>query len=136
MPRSFVRIGDEAEVVVYSASARVIKSHPEVGYEIIKEVDFPWPVADMIYQHHEWIDGSGYPQGLSGDEIIQEARILSVADVVEVIVSHRPYRVSRGIDVALDEIQKNSGPTYDPVVVDTCVKLFKENRYTRDTAGS
>lgn len=115
---------------------QIIKMHSEVGYEIVKDVDFPWPVADMIYQHHERIDGSGYPQGLKGDEIIQEARIMSVADVVEAIASHRPYRPSMGIDSALEEIQKNRGRIYDPEVVDTCVKLFKENMFTLDEVGN
>lgn len=109
---------------------QIIKSHSEVGYEIIKEVEFPWPVADIIRQHHERIDGSGYPKGLRGDEIIQEAHILGVADVVEAIASHRPYRASLGIDFALEEIQKNRGIIYDPLVVDTCLKLFAEKRFS------
>lgn len=112
------------------AEFQIIKSHSEVGYEVVKDVEFPWPVADMIRQHHERIDGSGYPKGLKGDEIIQEARIMAVADVVEAIASHRPYRASLGIDHALNEIQKNRGGIYDPLVVDICLKLFEEKRFS------
>ncbi|MCU7836755.1 MAG: response regulator [gamma proteobacterium symbiont of Taylorina sp.] len=111
---------------------QIIQTHSEVGYEIVKDVEFPWPVADMIYQHHERMDGTGYPQGLKGEEIILEARIIGVADVVEAIASHRPYRPSLGIDFALDEIQKNKDIIYDPVVVDSCIKLFKENQFSLD----
>jgi PAS domain S-box-containing protein/putative nucleotidyltransferase with HDIG domain len=107
----------------------LIQSHPQVGYDILKDIDFPWPVADVAHQHHERLDGSGYPQGLKGDEICLEARIVAVADVVEAISSHRPYRPSLGIDVALDEIRKQRGKLYDPEVVDTCLKLFSENTF-------
>ncbi|MCU7940560.1 MAG: response regulator [gamma proteobacterium symbiont of Bathyaustriella thionipta] len=108
---------------------QIIKIHPEAGYEIVRDVEFPWPVADMIYQHHERADGSGYPRGLIGDEIIQEARIIAVADVVEAIASHRPYRASLGTDFALQEIEKNRGVLFDPYVVDACVKLFREKHF-------
>ena len=108
----------------------IIKSHSKVGYEIIKDVDFPWPVAQMILQHHERLDGSGYPNGLHGDEMILEAKIISVADVVEAMASHRPYRASLGVDIALDEISKHRGSLYDKDVVDACLKIFKEDGFT------
>ncbi|MDD2722254.1 MAG: HD domain-containing protein [Gallionella sp.] len=92
-------------------------------------MDFPWQIAQMVLQHHERLDGSGYPHGISGDQIMLEARILSVADVVEAMSSHRPYRPGLGIDAALDEIVKWRGKQYDPEVVDACVKLFKEQNY-------
>jgi len=98
----------------------------------LKDIEFPWPVAEMVVQHHEKMDGSGYPQGLSGKEILPEARILTVAGVVEAMASHRPYRPALGIDVALDEISKNRGISYDPAVADACLKLFEEKRYSLD----
>ncbi|MCK9283089.1 MAG: PAS domain S-box protein [Rhodocyclaceae bacterium] len=104
----------------------LIKTHPEVGYQIIKDVDFPWPVADMILQHHERIDGSGYPHGLKGDEILLEARILAVADVVEAMMSHRPYRAALGIDAALEEIARSSERSLDRAAVESCVRLFRD----------
>jgi PAS domain S-box-containing protein len=108
----------------------LIQSHPQVGYDILKDISFPWPVADITHQHHERMDGSGYPQGLKGDEICLEARIVGVADVVEAISSHRPYRPALGIDVALDEIKTQRDKFYDPEVVDACLKLFAENRFS------
>ncbi|MDH5571606.1 MAG: PAS domain S-box protein [Gammaproteobacteria bacterium] len=107
----------------------IIKSHPQVGYDIIKEVDFPWPVAQIIYQHHERLDGSGYPQGLKENEIILEAKIVAVADVMEAMSSHRPYRPGLGIDAALDEIKNNRGILYDAQVVDICLELFSSKRF-------
>jgi uncharacterized membrane protein len=107
----------------------VIQGHPQVSYDILKTIDFPWPVARIAYQHHERMDGSGYPQGLKGDDILLEARILSVADVVEAMASHRPYRPALGIDRALEEIAKNRGTLYDGDVVDACLKLFNENGF-------
>lgn len=104
----------------------IIKAHPQVGYDILKEIDFPWPLAQITLQHHERMDGSGYPQGLSGEEILLEAKILGVADVVEAMASHRPYRPALGTDKALEEISKNRGILYDPEVVDACLKLFLE----------
>ncbi|MBN2220535.1 MAG: CHASE domain-containing protein [Kosmotogaceae bacterium] len=104
----------------------LIKLHPTAGHELFKDIEFPWPVADAIYQHHERLDGSGYPEGISGEKIILEARIIAVADVVEAISSHRPYRPSLGIDVALDEIRKGKGRLFDPEVVDACLELFDE----------
>jgi len=103
----------------------LIKIHPQVGYDILKGIVFPWPLAQMVLQHHEKWNGSGYPQGLSGEDILLEARILCVADVVEAMASHRPYRPGLGIDTALDEISKNKGALYDPDVVDACVIVFK-----------
>ncbi|HHE39319.1 MAG TPA: HD-GYP domain-containing protein, partial [Candidatus Cloacimonetes bacterium] len=107
----------------------LIKNHPQAGYEILKSIEFPWPVAKIVYQHHEKLNGSGYPQGLSGDEIILEAKILCVADVVEAMASHRPYRPARGIDATLEEIQKNKRILYDPEVVDVCYRLFKNKGF-------
>lgn len=103
----------------------MIKLHPETGYEILKGISFPWPIATIVRQHHERLDGSGYPSGLKGSEILLEAQILSVADVVESIVSHRPYRPALGLEVALKEIMDNSGKLYNADAVDACVRLFK-----------
>ncbi len=107
----------------------MIKLHPQYGYDILKDVNFPWPVALAILQHHERLDGSGYPQGLKGDELILEAKILAVADVVEAMSSHRPYRPALGIDKALEEIEKNRGKLYDLEVVNTCVRLLKKKGF-------
>lgn len=107
----------------------LIKIHPQAGYDILKDIDFPWPVALAVVQHHERLDGSGYPYGLSGPDIIREARILAVADVVEAIVSHRPYRPALGLDQAVAEISQHQGDRYDPEVVDACLKLFSEQRF-------
>ena len=107
----------------------IIKEHPRVGYNILKTVDFPWPIAQIVLQHHERMDGSGYPDGISGDNILIEARILAVADVVEAMASHRPYRAALGIDLALNEISKNRGSSYDSKVVDACLRLFNEKGY-------
>jgi PAS domain S-box-containing protein/putative nucleotidyltransferase with HDIG domain len=106
----------------------LIKDHSQVGYDVLKSIDFAYPIARIVLQHHERLDGSGYPQGLKGDEIILEARIIGVADVVEAMSSHRPYRPALGIDATLEEISKNKGILYDPEVVDACIKLFKEKR--------
>ncbi len=103
----------------------IVKSHAQLGYQLLEPIDFPWPIADIVHQHHERIDGSGYPQGLSKAEIILEARILAVADVVEAIASHRPYRPALGIDKALEEIEAQAGVLYDPRVVEACLILFK-----------
>ncbi|MDD5181148.1 MAG: HD domain-containing protein, partial [Gallionellaceae bacterium] len=109
---------------------RLIKDHPQNGYEILKDIEFPWPIAQMVLQHHEKLDGSGYPQGLKGSEILLEAKIMTVADVMEAMSSHRPYRPGLGIETALAEITKGRGTHYDPDAADACVKLFKENRFT------
>ncbi len=103
----------------------IIKSHPQQAYDILKGIEFPWPIADIVLQHHERLDGSGYPNGLKDGEILLEARILAVADVVEAMSSHRPYRPALGIHKALAEIEKNKGRLYDPAVVDACVTVFK-----------
>ena len=108
----------------------MIRCHPKDGYEILKDIPFPWPVARFVMQHHERMDGSGYPLGLSGEEIRMEARILAVADVVEAMASDRPYRPSLGLPIALAEISKNSGKFYDPKVASACLKLFAEERFT------
>jgi PAS domain S-box-containing protein/putative nucleotidyltransferase with HDIG domain len=104
----------------------MVKVHPQIGCDILREIKFPWPVAEIVLQHHERMDGSGYPQGLSGEEIILEARILAVADAVEAMSSHRPYRVAHGIERALEEISRNRGTLYDPEVVDACLRLFEK----------
>jgi PAS domain S-box-containing protein/putative nucleotidyltransferase with HDIG domain len=108
---------------------KIIKSHTMTGYEILKSINFPWPVALMIKQHHERVDGSGYPEGLKNDEILLESRIIAVADVVEAITFERPYRTGFGIDKALEEIIENKGKLYDKRVVDICVELFKSGQY-------
>jgi PAS domain S-box-containing protein len=112
-----------------TAEFGLIKEHAEMGYEIIKKVHFPWPIADMVHQHHERSDGSGYPQGLLGEAILLESKILAVADVVEAMSSDRPYRQSLGIAKALDEILACRGKQFDSQVVDACVSLFREEEY-------
>jgi len=107
----------------------LIKTHSQSGYNILKDIEFPWPVADAILQHHERMNGTGYPQKLQGYDILLESRILAVADVVEAISSHRPYRPGLGIDFALEEITKNKGVLYDENVVDACIKLFREKHF-------
>ncbi len=107
----------------------VIRAHCKAGYDILKGVEFPWPIADMVHQHHEKMDGSGYPQGLKGEEIIPEARIMAVADVVEAMASHRPYRPSLGTPAALDEISKNSGTLYDTQAADACLAVFRHREF-------
>jgi putative nucleotidyltransferase with HDIG domain len=107
-----------------------IKVHPQSGYDIVKQIAFPWPVAQIILQHHERMDGSGYPQGLAGAEILLEARILAVADVVEAMASHRPYRDAHGLNLAMDEISQNRGILYDPEAVDVCLRVFQEKKFT------
>lgn len=107
----------------------MIKMHPEVGYNILKTIDFPYAVAEIAYQHHERMDGSGYPRGISGDDITTGGRILAVSDVVEAMAFHRPYRPALGIDKALTEISQNKGTAYDPDIVDACVALFSEKKF-------
>jgi HD-GYP domain-containing protein (c-di-GMP phosphodiesterase class II) len=110
----------------------IVKRHPQVGYDILKMVEFPWPIAQIVLQHHERMDGSGYPQGLSGKDILLGARILAVADVVEAMASHRPYRPAHGINKALEEISENRDTLYDASVVDACIKLFGKGRFAFD----
>jgi PAS domain S-box-containing protein/putative nucleotidyltransferase with HDIG domain len=110
----------------------IVKTHPEVGYDILKGLEFPWPVAKIVLQHHERLNGSGYPNALSGADMLPEAKILAVADVVEAMVSHRPYRPAKTVDEALQEITQNRGLLYDPKVVDACVTVFREKHFTFD----
>ena len=107
----------------------ILRSHSRIGYDILKEIDWPYPVPEIVFQHHERMDGSGYPQGLSGQDILTEARILGVADVVESMNSFRPYRPALGIQKAHEEISKNSGILYDADVVDACLKVFREKGF-------
>lgn len=107
----------------------LIRQHPEAGHEILKGIDFPWPIAQAVLQHHERLDGSGYPRGLRGNEILLEARIMAVADVIEAMASHRPYRPGLGLDAALAEIEAKHGTLFDPVVADAALRLFREKGY-------
>ena len=108
----------------------MIKTHPQVAYDILSRIDFPWPVAEIILQHHEWLDGSGYPHGLKGEEILFEARILAVADVVEAMSSYRPYRPAHTLEETLEEIERGKGTLYDSQVVEACLRLFSEGRFS------
>ena len=111
----------------------IIRMHPDTGYEILKGIQFPWPLAEIIHQHHERMDGSGYPRGLSGDEILLEARILAVADVVESMTFYRPYRPSLGLEQAIDELQSKKGVLYDTRVVDACIVLLTRKGFDFET---
>lgn len=106
----------------------LIKVHPESGYDILKEIKFTWPIAQMIYQHHERLDGSGYPNALVGEQIILEARVLAIADVVVAISSHRPYRRALGIAMVIQKIETNKGIFYDPEIVEICIRLLRNNK--------
>ena len=107
----------------------IIEAHPQIGHDILREIEFAQPVATIVLQHHELMDGTGYPQELSGDQIMLEARILVVADVIEAMASHRPYRPAQGIGMALEEILHNRGELYDPDVVDACLRVFYEKNF-------
>ena len=107
----------------------LIRIHAQGSYDILKSIEFPWPIAQIAWQHHERLDGSGYPNGLAGDQILLEAKILAVADVVDAMSSYRPYRPALGIDKALEEISQNSGVLYDTAIVDACLKLFRNDSY-------
>jgi putative nucleotidyltransferase with HDIG domain len=107
----------------------LIRAHAQIGYDILSGIEFPTPVAEMTRQHHERLDGSGYPRGLVGDAILPEARILAVADVVEAMISHRPYRPSLGLEQALAEIEQGRGRIYDPAAVDVCLRLFRDEDF-------
>ncbi len=109
---------------------RIIQSHPSVGYEIIRGIEFPWPVADIVVQHHERLDGSGYPNGLTGERILVEAKILAVADVVEAMATHRPYRAALPLQAALEEIEHHRGTRYDPQAVEACLTLFRAEGFS------
>ncbi len=112
-----------------SVEFSLIKEHAEKGYEMLKDVESSWPLAEIVYQHHERLNGSGYPRKLKEEEILLEARILAVADVVEAMASHRPYRPALGIEAALEEIEKNRGVLYDRSVVEACLTLFRKKGY-------
>ncbi len=113
-----------------SSEFDIVRRHPEIGYDILKNVPFPWPIADMVLQHHERLDGSGYPNGLKNGRILQEARILAVADVVAAMAAPRPHRPAHGIDTALAHITEKRGTWYDEAVVDACVRLFNSQNFT------
>ena len=106
-----------------------VKKHPQAGYDILKDIAFPWPVARIVWQHHERLNGSGYPLGLAGEDILPEARIMAVADVVETMASHRAYRPAPGLEKALEEIAAQRGILYDPAVVDACIRIFREKDF-------
>ncbi len=115
---------------------RLIRTHPAAAYKILQSIDVPWSLADIVYQHHERMDGSGYPNGLKGDEILMEARIISVADTVEAMSSHRPYRAAKGLEAALDEVTSRRGILFDPEAVDACLRLFREERFSFSETGN
>jgi HD-GYP domain-containing protein (c-di-GMP phosphodiesterase class II) len=108
----------------------IIEAHPQIGHDILQGIDLSRPIAKIVLQHHEFMDGSGYPQGLAGNKIMLEARILAVADVVEAMTSQRPYRPAHALEGALDEISKRKGYLYDPVVVDACLRVFSEREFS------
>ncbi len=110
----------------------IIRTHPQVGYDILKSIEFPWPIAQIVYQHHERMDGSGYPNGLASEAILPEARIVCVADVVEAMSSHRPYRPAHGIETALAEISRGRGRIYETAAVDACLALFRQDGFSLD----
>jgi len=109
---------------------KIIQGHAQAGYDILKEIEFPWPIAQIVYQHHERMDGSGYPQGLAGDEILLEARIIAVADVIEAMASHRPYRAALGIDKAVQEVSEKKGICFDRDVVDASIHVIEKGGFT------
>jgi len=113
----------------------LVKEHAQAGYDIVRGIDFPWPVPEMILQHHERSDGSGYPSGLTGGEILIGAHIIGVADVIESMASHRPYRPALGIEAAMLEIQNNGGRLYDPTVAEACLRLHQDGRLGLDPVG-
>lgn len=110
----------------------LVKTHSDLGHSILKEIDFPWPVADMVHQHHERLDGSGYPQGLKGDDILIEAQIISIADALDSIASHRPYRPSLGLEHAMEIIHQGAGNLFNPQIVDVCCRLIERGEITLD----
>jgi PAS domain S-box-containing protein/putative nucleotidyltransferase with HDIG domain len=134
------KIGVPAEILskpgrISDLEFELIKTHSQVGYEVLKSIEFAWPIAEIVLQHHEQIDGSGYPRRLTGDAILLEAKILNVADVVEAMSTHRPYRPALGVEKALAEIAGKKGSLYDQVVVDTCLNLFRDQRFVFDDYG-
>ena len=108
----------------------MIQQHAKAGYDILKGVEFPWPVAQIILQHHERLDGSGYPRGLARNAILQEAKVLAVADVLDAMMTRRPYREGLGLEAALREIETGKGKLYDPAAVDACVSLFRQKAFS------
>lgn len=125
VPADFLNKPGKLSEVEYS----ILWTHPTIGRDILKSVDFVWPISEIVMQHHERLDGSGYPKGLSGEDIYLEARILSVADVIDAMDSHRPYRPSLGMEKALEEIRSKQGSHFDSNVVDACIRLFKEEGF-------
>jgi putative nucleotidyltransferase with HDIG domain len=124
------KIGVPSEIltkpsVLSEFERKLVELHAQHGYELLKDIEFPWPIAKMVHQHHERMDGSGYPLGLKGDEILDEARVLAVADMIEAISSHRPYRAARGLPFAIEEIKRESGKQLDAKVVDAALHLFE-----------
>ncbi len=115
------------------AEIKMIRIHPKVGYDLLQPIPFPWPIAEVVYQHHEKMDGSGYPRGLTADDILPESRIVTVADVTEAEMSYRPYRPALGVDVALNEIETNRGILYDADAVDACLDLFRKKKFSFDS---
>ena len=128
------KVGVPSEILNYPGrlspiQVLLVREHPQKGYDVLRGIHFPWPVATAVLQHHERLDGSGYPHGLRGDAICMEARILAVADVVEAMASHRPYRPALGVEKALAEIEAQAGELFDPAVVASCLRLFREKGY-------
>jgi putative nucleotidyltransferase with HDIG domain len=115
---------------------KMVQEHAETGFQILKDIPFPWPIAEMVHQHHERLDGSGYPKGLIGDQITQEARILAVADTIEAMATHRPYRPARGLNAAMDEIRAEAGIKLDSKVVDAALELMKEGNSLQEIIES
>ncbi|MEI6862989.1 MAG: HD domain-containing phosphohydrolase [Candidatus Omnitrophota bacterium] len=128
------KIGVPVEILVKPTKLnddemRLVRDHAKIGYDILKDIEFPWPIAQMVFQHHEKINGSGYPQGLAGEAILLESKILCVADTIEAMSSHRPYRSALGIDASLEELSCNKGIMYDPGAVDACIELFTKKSF-------
>lgn len=108
---------------------KMLKEHSKLGYDILKDIDFGYPIAEIILQHHERIDGSGYPYGIKGSDIVLEAKIIAIADTVEAMSSHRPYRLTRGLTKTLKEIEDKKGIFYEASIVDVCIRLFKSGNF-------
>jgi putative nucleotidyltransferase with HDIG domain len=128
------KLGIPAEILSKPAKLtgienELIKTHAEIGFKILDKIEFPWPIAKIVHQHHERIDGSGYPMGITNGDILLQARIIAVADVVEAMTSHRPYRPALGLEKALEEIATNAGRLYDKDVVNACIRLFCQKEF-------